>query len=68
MEIKHDRMIDIAEYPVIMQIAAIKTKATRLDARACGHLYRFHLTAAQYTKAGDNERDLIQSLGVELSF
>lgn len=39
MELQANTMIHLAHYPVLQALAKFKTKADRLDARACNYIY-----------------------------
>ncbi len=51
----------LSDYPVLARLAAGKTKATRLDVRACRRLYAL-ATAADLGAMGPEERGLYDSL------
>ena len=66
MEIRHHSMIRLADYPLLEQLAKARTKATRLDARACRYVYERGLPEIDLAniQIQPEERELIESFGL----
>lgn len=60
------KMILLAEYPVLARLAARRTKAARLDERACRFVYEAEMTLADLTSIEAHELGFIEALGVKL--
>jgi len=54
----------LADYPVLAALASTRTAATRLDGRACLHLYKEALGAIDWPTVSDAERNLMRRLGL----
>ena len=54
----------LADYPVLAALAASRTQATRLDGRACRHLYEAAGSALAQDEISESERAFMQQLGV----
>lgn len=61
-----DSMICLAEWPVLARLAARRSDATRLDARACKFVYEAELKSADLPHIDPRETLLIEELGVKL--
>ena len=55
----------LADYPVLADLAARHTQATRLDGRACHHLYAQALGASNMSSLPAQELALMRALGLE---
>lgn len=55
----------LADYPVLADLAARHTQATRLDGRACHHLYAQALGAIDVSGIAAQELAFIRALGLE---
>lgn len=64
MEIHHHTMIRLADYPILELLAKHRTKANRLDARACRDIYERGLPTIHLANIQPEERELIESLGL----
>ncbi len=64
MTINDDTMIRLADYPILEQLAKHRTKATRLDSRACRDVYERGLPEIDMANIQPAERELIESLGL----
>lgn len=54
----------LADYPVLASLARTRTAATRLDGRACLHLYKDALCAIDWMVVSSTEKDLMRRLGL----
>ena len=55
----------LADYPVLAELAARGTQATRLDGRACQHLYAQALDTMDVSSLPAQELALMRALGLE---
>lgn len=55
----------LADYPVLAELAARHTQATRLDGRACQHLYAQVLDTMEASRFSAQELAFMRMLGVE---
>lgn len=54
----------LADYPVLAALARPRTAATRLDGRACLHLYKDALGVIDWLVVSSTEKDLMRRLGL----
>jgi hypothetical protein len=54
----------LADYPVLAEAAGERTHATRLDGRACHHLYQQALDHIDWKAVTEREQSLMKSLGI----
>lgn len=64
MDISHQTMIQLADYPVLEQLSKGRTKAVCLDARACKWIYEQGLSEIGLADIQQDERELIEGLGL----
>jgi hypothetical protein len=56
----------LADYPLLSRLAARVTHATRLDGRACLHLYLSSLDSIDLTGVSRAELDFMRRLGIPI--
>jgi hypothetical protein len=56
----------LADYPVLAALARERTKATKLDGRACRHLYEAALPRIDWSAVSASELAFMRSLGIEV--
>jgi len=64
IEVMH-ALYRLADYPVLAALAAERTKASRLDGRACRAIYDSALHDIDWQAVSVHERDLMRRLGVK---
>lgn len=66
MDISHQTLIQLADYPILEQLAhrLTGTQATCLDARACKWIYEQGLSEIDLANIQQEERKLIEGLGL----
>ena len=57
----------LAEFPVLAALASPHTTATKLDGRACLHLYRSALGDIDWLTLSSSEREFMRLLGYSAS-
>lgn len=66
MTISDHAFVRLADYPILAELARRRTKAVRLDRRACRYIYETGLSEIDPARIGEAERRLIEELGVPL--
>lgn len=66
MKIAHDTMVLLCDYPLLAKLAARRTQAVRLYARACRFVYDTELVPADLHDINDKDRDLMALLDVSV--
>jgi hypothetical protein len=67
MNVIHDHaMIELADYPLLAQLATASTAATHLDARACRYIYIKGLAGINLATIEPQEREFINALGLNI--
>lgn len=56
----------LADYPVLARLASTVTLATRLDGRACLHLYQSALDSIDFIDVSHRELDFMRRLGIPI--
>lgn len=56
----------LADYPVLASLAQGRTKASKLDGRACRYVYEAALPRIDWHAVLASERAFIRSLGIEV--
>jgi hypothetical protein len=59
-----NRLHNLSEYPVLAELACVRTKASRLDGRACKMLYEQALQTIDLAAISPEELMLMRRLGV----
>lgn len=54
----------LADYPILAALARERTCATRLDGRACHHLYEQALDRIDWRDVTEHEQSLMRQLGI----
>ncbi len=53
----------LADYPVLAELAAKRTQASRLDGRACRAIYDSALSGIDWQAVSEHEREFMRQLG-----
>lgn len=54
----------LADYPMLAELAAKRTQASRLDGRTCRAIYDAALPGIDWQAVSDHEREFMRQLGV----
>ncbi|MBP1153135.1 hypothetical protein [Methylocaldum sp. RMAD-M] len=57
-------MVRLSDYPILEELGQRRTKAKRLDRRACRYIYQTGLSEIDPARIGAAERQLITELGI----
>lgn len=58
------RLIKLADYPVLAALAKERTTATKLDGRACRHIYVEAMSRINWAQVSEQEKVFMQALGI----
>lgn len=56
----------LADYPVLAELAAKRTQASKLDGRACRDVYSADMDSINWQAVSDYEREFMRQLGVQI--